>query len=109
MFDTPCYVVLMIMKKVDKIEDLPQELIDLLKVQAEFEEGENFEDCEEIYDYILDWMGCDGEPKKKGEWYIGKSDVMKLGKYKIVAQYKQYIKDYDCICDEEYDCLYYTT
>ena len=97
------------MIKVDKVEDLPQELIDLLKVEAEFEEDENFEDCEEIHNYILDWMGHDGEPKKKGEWYIGKSDAMKLGKYKIVAQYKQYIKDYDCICDEEYDCLLYTT
>ena len=95
------------MKRAEKIENLPKELLTLLKTEFEYDDDENFEDCEEIYDYILDSMGYGNDPKKKGKYYIGKSGVMKIGKYKVVAQYKQYIKEYDCVCDSEFDCILY--
>lgn len=95
------------MKKAEKIEELPKELLELLNADAGFDDDEEFEDCEEIYDYIFDGMGYGKKPKKKGDWYIGKSDIMNIGKYKIVAQYKQYIKDYNIICDKEFDCILY--
>jgi hypothetical protein len=93
------------MKEARSIEDLPKELLDALVTHYELEDGEMFDDCEEIYYYVLNDMGYGDNPKKKGEWYIGKSEPMKVGEFTIVAQYKQYIKDYDCICDEEFDCL----
>ena len=96
------------MKEARTLEELPSELLEALVKYYELEDGETFDDCEEIYDYVLDDMGYDGKPKKKGEWYIGKSDPMKVGKFTVVAQYKQYIKDYDCICDKEFDALLYT-
>jgi hypothetical protein len=93
------------MKRYEKIEELPKDLLVLFEKHYELEDDESFEDLEEIHSYIIDDYGYGDEPKKKGDWYIGKSDYMKLGKYTIYAQYKRFIKDYDCICDEEFDCI----
>jgi hypothetical protein len=33
---------------------------------------------------------------------------MVVNGHKIIAQSKRFIKDYDCICDEEFDGIYIT-
>lgn len=93
------------MNEARKLEELPKELLVSLAEHYELEDGDMFDNCEEIYDCVLHDMGFNGDPKKKGDWYIGKSDPMKVGNFTVVAQYKRFIKDYDCICDEEFDCL----
>ena len=91
--------------KAKELKEIPKELLFLLEKHYEYEEGESFENCEEIFDCVLDSMGCIEDPKKNGEWLIGKSDVLSIGEFKVVAQYKQYIKEHNCICDKEFDCL----
>ena len=93
------------MKIARKIGELPESIIKAFCDDCEIGDDDIFE-IEDIYDWVL-LMGYDGDPKKKGDYYIGKSKPMEIGKLQIIAQYKQYIKDYDCICDKEFDCLLY--
>ena len=95
------------MRKAYKLQDIPQDLIKLLEVDAVFEDYEHFEDCEELLSYIIDWVGigCSDKTIKKGDWYFGKCDALKIGKYKVVAKYKRQTDDIDDI--EYFDCLLY--
>lgn len=96
------------MTEVRQIEFLPQELLNSLKEYFELEEDESFDDSKEIYEYIDEAVGSSCEPKKKGDWYIGKTEPITINGFTIVGQYKQFIKNYDCICHKEFDCLLYS-
>ena len=105
MFYTRCYVALIIMKKIEYLEELPEGVLKQIQLDMELEDGDKIEDLEEIFDYIKDCVGYQNEPKKKGDYYYLQFCKMFNG-YKIIAQSKRFIKDYDCICDEQFDGIY---
>lgn len=93
------------MKKIESLEELPEGVLSQIELDMELAEDENLEDLEEILDYIRESVGYEKEPKKKNDYYYLQF-TKKINGHKIMAQSKRFIKDYDCICDEEFEGIY---
>lgn len=96
------------MKKLYEISDMPDDLLELIITHYGIElEDDDKLSLEDIYDIMIDTLGYDNDNKRKkvNDYYYLQSSK-KFGKYNVIAQTKRYIKDYDCICDEQYDCIY---
>lgn len=93
------------MRKIETLDELPEGVLEQIQLDMELEEGDKLEDLEEIFDYIKDCVGYKIDPKKKGDYYYLQF-IMTFRGHKIIAQSKRFIKDYDCICDEEFDGIY---